>query len=341
MSALRSLRSSDRTIAFRPWIYQIARNACIDQLRRQKRAQEVSIDSDDFNPQDEGRISQAGPAPTARFRSARTCTRFSRRSTACPSSQHEILVLRELEGLSYDGDREPHGPFRGGRREHAVQGAPGLEGRVRRDRHRRALPAHAAVDRRGRRGARRRTRPRGAGSSRSLLRQLPSRGDGNGAAIFRDRGAAPRPHEARAAQGCGAVPDSAVHAPPRRGRARSFPGRTAQRTRTGAGGAPECDRRGRSRERRRSAAEGSCGGGGRGSDRRRRVRRPEVGRSFGLCFNAQRWSSGPLGAGSAGSTPGSPGVDRPCPIPSVPRAVSHSPVRGRPRGRWFRTGRVA
>jgi RNA polymerase sigma factor (sigma-70 family) len=37
VSALRSLRASDQEIEFRPWIYQIARNACIDNLRRVKR----------------------------------------------------------------------------------------------------------------------------------------------------------------------------------------------------------------------------------------------------------------------------------------------------------------
>ena len=51
MSALRSLRSSDREIAFKPWIYQIARNACIDHLRRVNRADEISFDSEDFGAQ--------------------------------------------------------------------------------------------------------------------------------------------------------------------------------------------------------------------------------------------------------------------------------------------------
>ena len=58
MSALRSLRRTDQEINFRPWIYEIAKNACIDHLRRARRAQEVSIDSDDFSPVEENRISQ-------------------------------------------------------------------------------------------------------------------------------------------------------------------------------------------------------------------------------------------------------------------------------------------
>ena len=70
MSALRSLRSSDREVAFKPWVYEIAKNACIDQLRKTRRASEVSIDSEDFSPVDEGRMS-ANVATTDAAYSAR------------------------------------------------------------------------------------------------------------------------------------------------------------------------------------------------------------------------------------------------------------------------------
>ena len=33
MSALRRMRETERPIAFKPWIYEIAKNACIDQFR--------------------------------------------------------------------------------------------------------------------------------------------------------------------------------------------------------------------------------------------------------------------------------------------------------------------
>src|SRR6266571_3528936 len=61
VSALRSLRASDQEIVFRPWIYQIARNACIDYLRRAKRTDEISIDSDEFRPDFEVRLSGGTP----------------------------------------------------------------------------------------------------------------------------------------------------------------------------------------------------------------------------------------------------------------------------------------
>ena len=38
MSALRRMRDTERAIAFKPWIYEIAKNACIDEFRRTRRS---------------------------------------------------------------------------------------------------------------------------------------------------------------------------------------------------------------------------------------------------------------------------------------------------------------
>src|SRR5207248_5660448 len=43
ISALRRLRDTERPIAFKPWIYQIAKNACIDELRRSRRSLDVPL----------------------------------------------------------------------------------------------------------------------------------------------------------------------------------------------------------------------------------------------------------------------------------------------------------
>jgi len=47
VSALRRMRETERPIAFRPWIYEIAKNACIDAYRRRSRAEEVALTGDD------------------------------------------------------------------------------------------------------------------------------------------------------------------------------------------------------------------------------------------------------------------------------------------------------
>src|SRR5918992_855241 len=55
-SALRRMRATDADIAFKPWIFEIARNATIDHWRRAGRAQELSVDADDqLRPSDRGR----------------------------------------------------------------------------------------------------------------------------------------------------------------------------------------------------------------------------------------------------------------------------------------------
>src|SRR3954452_18682235 len=64
MSALRRMRDTDRPIAFKPWVYEIAKNACIDQFRRNKRAEEVSYDADEgLGAADYGRLVNGDPTP--------------------------------------------------------------------------------------------------------------------------------------------------------------------------------------------------------------------------------------------------------------------------------------
>src|SRR5437868_12232720 len=46
ISALRRLRETERPVIFKPWIYEIAKNACIDEFRRTRRVREVCLDSD-------------------------------------------------------------------------------------------------------------------------------------------------------------------------------------------------------------------------------------------------------------------------------------------------------
>ena len=102
MSALRGLRGSAQEISFRPWMYEIAKNASIDHLRRARRGAEVSIDSDDFSPQEEGRISQSVSGTDTEVARRKELESLQMAFGDLPQSQHQILVMRELEGLSYD-----------------------------------------------------------------------------------------------------------------------------------------------------------------------------------------------------------------------------------------------
>jgi RNA polymerase sigma factor (sigma-70 family) len=102
VSALRRMRATERPIAFKPWIYEIAKNACIDQFRRSKRAEEVSMDADDaLAPHDYGRLVSAEPIPDAALQVKQELNDLCGAFGSLSEAHHEILVLRELEGLSY------------------------------------------------------------------------------------------------------------------------------------------------------------------------------------------------------------------------------------------------
>ena len=87
VSALRRMRETERPIAFKPWIYEIAKNACIDQFRRSKRAEEISFDADEgLAPADHGRLVAGEPGPdAARSTPSSSSTTCAARSAASPT----------------------------------------------------------------------------------------------------------------------------------------------------------------------------------------------------------------------------------------------------------------
>src|SRR5882757_565104 len=69
ISALRRIRETQRPIAFRPWIYEIAKNACIDEFRRARRAAEVSFEEGDASTLVAPTVFVHAPAPHAAIES--------------------------------------------------------------------------------------------------------------------------------------------------------------------------------------------------------------------------------------------------------------------------------
>lgn len=102
VSALRRMRATERPIAFKPWIYEIARNACIDEFRRTRRfSDDVSFDAEEgasaAREAGAAASTSADAAVDAKQQLDDLCGAFGGLSDA----HHEILVMRELEGLSY------------------------------------------------------------------------------------------------------------------------------------------------------------------------------------------------------------------------------------------------
>ncbi len=107
ISALRRLRENERTIIFKPWIYEIAKNACIDEFRRTRRIHEVPLETDDDREFPVAAMPSTSPTPDAAVESKQRLTDLRGAFRGLSESHHRILVLRELEGLSYNqiGDR--------------------------------------------------------------------------------------------------------------------------------------------------------------------------------------------------------------------------------------------
>ena len=101
MSALRRLRQTDSEINFKPWIFEIARNAAIDQYRRNVRTDEVSIDIEGgFAPSEVSRVVRPR-GPDSSMLDKQRLDHLRGALDELSDTHHRIIVMRELEGLSY------------------------------------------------------------------------------------------------------------------------------------------------------------------------------------------------------------------------------------------------
>ena len=102
MSALRRMRDTDSEINFKPWIYQIARNAAIDAHRRRSHAVEVSMDADDgLRASDRTRLVGLDGGPDSALVTKERMTHLQGAFDELSDVHHRVLVMRELEGMSY------------------------------------------------------------------------------------------------------------------------------------------------------------------------------------------------------------------------------------------------
>lgn len=105
LNAWRGLSGFDGRSAFSTWLYRLTSNACIDFLRREKRRPTVSLTAEEDGTDDSA--DRQTDLPDDRYAPHQVLERQEaqaavRRGLAALSPEHrEILVLRELEGLSY------------------------------------------------------------------------------------------------------------------------------------------------------------------------------------------------------------------------------------------------
>jgi RNA polymerase sigma factor (sigma-70 family) len=101
ISALARLRDTERPIAFKPWIYQIAKNACLDELRRARRSREIPLDHEHESVEEKIEFLSHTPGPELAMESKQQLDDLRGAFRGVSTLHHRILVLRELEGLSY------------------------------------------------------------------------------------------------------------------------------------------------------------------------------------------------------------------------------------------------
>ena len=103
LSALRRMRATDTEISFRPWIFEIAKNAAIDHYRRTSRTEEVSIHEDDaLRPADQLRlVGGAHARPENAILHKESFDQLRGAFAQLSDSHHRVLVMREFEGRSY------------------------------------------------------------------------------------------------------------------------------------------------------------------------------------------------------------------------------------------------
>lgn len=102
VKAWQGLPSFQGESSFATWIYRLATNVCIDYLRKQKRRRQVeselSLDDDETAWSEPADWSQDPQRQLERSEMGRA---LERGLQALPEQQRQILVLRELSGLSY------------------------------------------------------------------------------------------------------------------------------------------------------------------------------------------------------------------------------------------------
>ena len=102
LKAWQALPNFQGESSFATWVYRLTTNLCIDYIRRQQRRREtvsaVSLDESDSHfpePADPGQDPHRALEQTELRRAV------ERGLQALPEAQRQVLVLRELSGLSY------------------------------------------------------------------------------------------------------------------------------------------------------------------------------------------------------------------------------------------------
>lgn len=103
LKAYHALGSFREESKFSVWLYRIVSNTCLDFLRERKRRAEVPLSAEDGEGESsELEIRDESLSPERLYEQKLTREALRRGLKSLPEDQREILLLREIEGLSYE-----------------------------------------------------------------------------------------------------------------------------------------------------------------------------------------------------------------------------------------------
>lgn len=103
LKAYRSLKNFRGDSKFSVWLYRIVSNVCLDFLRSKSRKPTVSLTTEnDEGEETEIEVADPAPNPEECLMSSLTREAIARGLDSLPPEQREILLLREISGLSYE-----------------------------------------------------------------------------------------------------------------------------------------------------------------------------------------------------------------------------------------------
>ena len=105
MKAYNSLDRFRLESSFYTWLYRIAMNLSIDLIRKRKRRKQTSFDEAIASRDGDGTISEVhhGDSPRKAIERKQLYGRIMAALETLPEDQRQVVLLRELEGLSYRG----------------------------------------------------------------------------------------------------------------------------------------------------------------------------------------------------------------------------------------------
>ena len=103
LKAFTSLQSFRGDSRFGVWLYRLTNNVCIDCLRRRKRQDAVSLQTENDEGEElELSLPDERYAPEALLEKAEDVRTVREAIAALPEDCRQILLMREIGGLSYD-----------------------------------------------------------------------------------------------------------------------------------------------------------------------------------------------------------------------------------------------